>query len=73
MDVDGAWALVKNAKKIHVTKGKKIMTWNPIEDKREEILKTIIGPSGNLRAPSWRIDNDFLVGFNQEQYSQVLC
>ncbi|GIT72814.1 MAG: hypothetical protein Ct9H300mP28_26280 [Pseudomonadota bacterium] len=29
--------------------------WNPSIDAKEEILKDVIGPSGNLRAPTWRV------------------
>ena len=72
IDAQQAWALIKDSQKIHVTKGKKAMTWYPAEDKREAILKSVIGPSGNLRAPTWRIGNDFLIGFNPEQYEEVL-
>ena len=73
IDAQQAWALIKGSQKIHVAKGKKMMTWNPSQDKREAILKSILGPSGNLRAPSWRVGKDFLVGFNPEQYNEVLC
>ncbi len=38
---------------------------------KAEILKDVIGPSGNLRAPSWKIGNEYVVGFNLELYSEV--
>ena len=66
------WSLVKDAKNIFVAKGKKMMNWNPAQDDREQIIKSIIGPSGNLRAPAWRIGSDYLVGFHPDQYNQVL-
>jgi len=40
-------------------------------DDKKEILKDVIGPSGNLRAPTWRIGNEFIVGFNPELYEEV--
>ena len=64
--------MIKSAGSIHVAKGKKTFSWNPISDEREVILKTVMGPSGNLRAPTWKIGSDILVGFNEEQYQQVL-
>ena len=72
IDADKAWDMIQNAKSVHVAKGKKTIRWNPQTDNREEILKTVIGPSGNLRAPTWKIGKDFLVGFSAEQYQDVL-
>ena len=72
IDANQAWEMIKSASSIHVAKGKKTISWNPKSDDREEILKTVMGPSGNLRAPTWMIGNDILVGFSEEQYQQVL-
>ena len=63
--------MMKSATKIRTGKGKKWREWNPVDDDKTEILKDVIGPSGNLRAPTWKIGNEFLVGFNQELYSEV--
>ena len=72
IDANQAWEMIKSASSIHVAKGKKTISWNPKSDDREEILKTVMGPSGNLRAPTWKIGSDILVGFSEEQYQQVL-
>ena len=72
IDVNQAWEMIKSASSIHVSKGKKTISWNPKSDDREEILKTVMGPSGNLRAPTWKIGSEILVGFSEEQYQQVL-
>ena len=72
IDANQAWETIKSASSIHVAKGKKTISWNPKSDDREEILKTVMGPSGNLRAPTWKIGSDILVGFNEEQYQQIL-
>ena len=71
-DADSAWELLKSATRIHTAKGKKIKHWNPSEDDRSTILSDVIGPSGNLRAPTWRIGSEFLVGFNEALYTEVL-
>ncbi len=52
-------------------KGKKRQEWKPDSDDKANILKDVIGPSGNLRAPTWRIGNEFIVGFNPELYEEV--
>ena len=38
----------------------------------ETLLKYLLGPTGNLRAPSARVGNTLLIGFNEEAYEQVL-
>jgi len=37
----------------------------------EVIKKFMLGPTGNLRAPSMTIGKTLLVGFNQELYERV--
>jgi len=62
---------MKSASLILTGKGKKRQEWNPTSDDKANILKDVIGPSGNLRAPTWRIGNEFIVGFNPELYEEV--
>ena len=63
--------MLRSASLIRTGKGKKRQVWNPTSDVKADILKDVIGPSGNLRAPTWRIDNEFIVGFNPELYEEV--
>ena len=63
--------MLKSASLIRTGKGKKTNLWNPSTDEKEEILKDVIGPSGNLRAPAWRIGTEFIVGFNPELYKEM--
>ena len=63
--------MLKSASLIRTGKGKKTNVWNPSTDQKEEILKDVIGPSGNLRAPAWRIGTEFIVGFNPELYEEI--
>ncbi len=63
--------MLKSASKIRTGKGKKINIWNPSIDAKEAILKDVIGPSGNLRAPAWRLGTEFIVGFNPELYQEM--
>lgn len=69
---DQSWEILKNAEIIFVSKGKKEIEWITSKDEKNLILKSVLGPSGNLRAPTWRIKNSFLIGFNIEQYKKVL-
>ena len=63
--------MLKSASLIRTGKGKKTNLWNPSTDEKEEILKDVIGPSGNLRAPAWKIGTEFIVGFNPELYEEM--
>ena len=70
-DDEAAWELVINAKTVRTGRGKKQNKWDPATDDKAAILKDIMGPSGNLRAPTWKIGNEILVGFNLELYEEV--
>ena len=63
--------MLRSASLIRTGKGKKRQVWNPTSDVKADILKDVIGPSGNLRAPTWRIGNEFIVSFNPELYEEV--
>src|SRR5215831_12821632 len=69
-----ALALAKSMAKVVVGKGKKVLT---IELKKEPLddntlAKLLLGPSGNLKAPTLRIGDTLLVGFSEEVYKQFL-
>lgn len=67
-DSDAAWALLKDASEIAIAKGKKYQKFTSPQDNKDDILKQAIGPSGNLRAPTYRLKDQFIVGFNAELY-----
>ncbi|MBU2538283.1 MAG: hypothetical protein KKH22_07575 [Proteobacteria bacterium] len=72
MDGAAAWELLRTAAKITVTKGKTVSELNPKQDTKETILKQVMGPSGNLRAPTLRTGDTFVVGFHADFYKQWL-
>lgn len=37
-----------------------------------ELLKLLLGPSGNLRAPTSRVGRALLVGFDEATYAELL-
>ena len=69
-DENAAWELLKNASSITIAKGKKVQIFKPGEDDRAEILKNAMGPSGNLRAPTYRAEDQFVIGFNADLYEE---
>ena len=70
IDEKQAWELVKGAESITVAKGKKVVRFDRIAEQQETVLKQIMGPSGNLRAPTYRVGLDFIVGFNPDLYQE---
>ncbi len=60
---------MKGASSITIAKGKKFVKFESIASDKEAILKQAMGPSGNLRAPTYRVGNEFVIGFNPELYA----
>lgn len=56
-----------------VAKGKKRVDVDLKKDdpSEEEILKLILGPTGNLRAPTLLIGKTLVVGFHDEMYEEA--
>lgn len=71
---DQALDLAKNADKIVVGRGKKVVIIDMKSDRPDDqtLLSYLIGPTGNLRAPILRRGKTLLVGFSEEAYRQVL-
>ncbi len=69
---DEAWQILKDGSLINVAKGKKVLKFNAATDDKDEILKRVMGPSGNLRAPTYRVGDNFVVGFNPDLYEDWL-
>lgn len=71
-DAEQAWNLLKSARSVTVAKGKKVQRFENVGGQKAEILEQVMGPSGNLRAPTFRAGDNFLVGFNPELYADWL-
>jgi hypothetical protein len=52
-----------------VAKGKKVQRFNSVAAEKDNVLKQVMGPSGNLRAPTYRVQDQFVVGFNPDLYA----
>jgi len=65
--------LLASASKLFAAKGKKTLKVNlkseSVSD--EEIAKFLLGPTGNLRAPTMVLGKTLVVGFNQELYEEI--
>jgi arsenate reductase-like glutaredoxin family protein len=71
---DAALALAKSVAQVVVGKGKKVVTIDMKKDPPDDdtLAGMLLGPTGNLKAPTLRKGNLLLVGFNAEAYKQML-
>ena len=67
--------IIGNATTVYAARGKRFVTIDLKEDKltSEVVRKSLLGPTGNLRAPAILLGDSFVVGFNEELYEQLLC
>jgi arsenate reductase-like glutaredoxin family protein len=67
-----ALALARTVRVIHVAKGKKLVTIDMKDAPDDETLAgLLLGPTGNLRAPTIRKGKTLYVGFNEEAYKAL--
>jgi arsenate reductase-like glutaredoxin family protein len=69
-----AVALAKTVAKVIVARGKKAVTFDMKADPPDDdtLAAHLLGPSGNLRAPTVRKGDTLLVGFSEEAYRKLL-
>ena len=67
-----AAAIAKAASKLIVAKGKKVSEFGAAEKDSKAANEAMLGPTGNLRAPTLRVGKTVLVGFNEEIYAGAL-
>lgn len=70
---EAAKELLSQASELYAAKGKKVVhvQLKRTELSEQELLKLMLGPTGNLRAPTLRKGKTLMVGFNQETYEQL--
>ncbi len=67
-----AGELAKAASKVVVMKGKKVDEFKPGGKAPKALVDAMLGPTGNLRAPTIRRGKTVLVGFNEEVFGELL-
>ena len=63
--------LAKAASKVIVAKGKKVSEFKTAGKASAEVVDAMLGPTGNLRAPTIRKGKTLIVGFNDEVFEAV--
>jgi hypothetical protein len=73
LGAEDALRLSREVSKIVVAKGKKIVTFDMKKDPPGDdvLLAALLGPTGNLRAPTIRKGMTLLVGFDEKMYRGV--
>ena len=67
-----AWQLLKTGAAVYVGRQKSFSKFIPADENRAEMMSQVMGRSGNLRAPTLKSGQVFLVGFAEEMYLQQL-
>jgi hypothetical protein len=66
--------LLKDVDELYAMRGKKVEHFDLRKGKLDEetLQRVLIGPTGNLRAPTFRVGRTLLVGFDEATYGSVL-
>ena len=69
-----ALRLAAEATTITIAKGKNVVTFSMKDDRPDDttLLGHMLGPTGNLRAPTIKKGKKLLVGFNEEVYAATI-
>jgi hypothetical protein len=71
---EAALGVLRGVDDLYVTKGKKVIRvdLSGARPSKTELLGLLLGPSGNLRAPTIRRGRTLVVGFDEDTYGAVL-
>jgi arsenate reductase-like glutaredoxin family protein len=71
---DEALARLDGIDTLVAAKGKRLEVFDLRSDRPadDELLARLLGPTGNLRAPTARVGRTLVVGYSEEAYRQVL-
>src|SRR5262245_24936835 len=72
-DAEDALALLKGVETLVAARGRTVEVVDlKTRPDDEVLLGHLLGPTGNLRAPTVRVGTTLVVGFSEEAYKQVL-
>jgi arsenate reductase-like glutaredoxin family protein len=74
MDAAAATGLLGTVTKVVAARGQSVVEFDLKKDKpdTETLLGYLMGPTGNLRAPTARVGKTLLVGYHPDAYTAVL-
>ncbi len=74
LDATAALALLAGMTKLVAAKGKAVVEFDLTKDRPADdvLLAHLLGPTGNLRAPTAKVGKTLIVGFSPDAYAKVL-
>ena len=63
--------IAKAASRVIVAKGKKVDEFKTAGKAPKAAVDAMLGPTGNLRAPTLRAGKTVIVGFNEDVYGKI--
>ncbi len=71
---EDAIQLARAARRLIVARGKKVVEIDMKKDPPDDdtLARYLLGPSGNLRAPTFRIGKTLYVGFEPDSFQQLV-
>lgn len=74
LTAEEALALAAQAEAIFASKGKQVVHLDLTQDRPDPaaLAGLLLGPTGNLRAPTLRVGKTLIVGFDQATYTRLL-
>jgi hypothetical protein len=71
---DAALGVLEGVDELYAAKGRRVVHVDLKREKppRAELLGLLLGPTGNLRAPTLRKGRTLIVGFDEATYERVL-
>jgi arsenate reductase-like glutaredoxin family protein len=69
-----ALAMARQAKRLIAAKGKKVTSLDVAADRPsdDQVAALMLGPTGNMRAPTMRVGQTLLVGYNDQVFADEL-
>lgn len=73
LKLNDALALLKDVTEVYAAKGKNVVHFDLKKDKPSEsdLAAILLGPTGNLRAPTLRKGKTLIVGFDPDTYTKL--
>ena len=68
---EDARSMLETATKMVVAKGKKIDEYSVALPVADDVVAAMLGPTGNLRAPTLRVGDMIVVGFHEDVFTEV--
>ena len=72
LGLDAARELMANADELIIAKGRTVARMTLRDCDPDTTATAMLGPTGNLRAPTLKVGNTLIAGFDEESYEQVL-